>query len=200
MTLGRTSAGKIKIKTDSPKGLRAVECGCCGGNGSCLGCETLEEITGVSALRIIHQPTGGELVDSYFLIVPPFTNFGDEIIDDEMGGNYLFLSGNSSFCGAGISQRQYSFTRFAFFGIGKQGDQCMATITSGGYGGNGSDFYANWSGSITVPLSALFGSHIIFETGESCQQEFGEWNEELGAPDTITTCTPTQTTSVVIIG
>ena len=30
MTLGRTSAGKIKIKTDTPKGLRAVECGCCG--------------------------------------------------------------------------------------------------------------------------------------------------------------------------
>jgi len=33
MTLGRTSAGKIKIKTDSPKGLRAVSCGCC---GNCL--------------------------------------------------------------------------------------------------------------------------------------------------------------------
>ena len=33
MTLGRTSAGKIKIKTDTPKGLRAVECGCC---GNCL--------------------------------------------------------------------------------------------------------------------------------------------------------------------
>jgi len=29
MTLGRTSANKIKIKTDSPKGLRAVECACC---------------------------------------------------------------------------------------------------------------------------------------------------------------------------
>ena len=30
MTLGRTSENKIKIKTDTPKGLRAVECGCCG--------------------------------------------------------------------------------------------------------------------------------------------------------------------------
>ena len=29
MTLGRTSAGKIKIKTDSIAGLRAVECRCC---------------------------------------------------------------------------------------------------------------------------------------------------------------------------
>lgn len=32
MTLGRTSSGAIKIKTDSP-GLRAVECACCGGCG-----------------------------------------------------------------------------------------------------------------------------------------------------------------------
>lgn len=30
MTLGRTTAGAIKIKTDTPKGLRAVSCGCCG--------------------------------------------------------------------------------------------------------------------------------------------------------------------------
>ena len=38
MTLGRTSAGKIKIKTDLPKGLRAVECACC---GPCSGCPDL---------------------------------------------------------------------------------------------------------------------------------------------------------------
>jgi hypothetical protein len=31
MTLGRTSAGKIKIKTDGTAGLRAVECACCEG-------------------------------------------------------------------------------------------------------------------------------------------------------------------------
>ena len=29
MTLGRTSANKIKIKTDGEAGLRAVSCGCC---------------------------------------------------------------------------------------------------------------------------------------------------------------------------
>jgi len=34
MTIGRTTAGAIKIKTDSP-GLRAVNCACCGGGGSC---------------------------------------------------------------------------------------------------------------------------------------------------------------------
>jgi hypothetical protein len=31
MTLGRTSSGAIKIKTDGDAGLRAVECACCGG-------------------------------------------------------------------------------------------------------------------------------------------------------------------------
>ena len=31
MTLGRTDKNKIKIKTDSPKGTRAVNCACCGG-------------------------------------------------------------------------------------------------------------------------------------------------------------------------
>jgi hypothetical protein len=34
MTLGRTSTGAIKIKTDSP-GLRAVECACCGSECGC---------------------------------------------------------------------------------------------------------------------------------------------------------------------
>ena len=35
MTLGRASSNAIKIKTDSPLGLRAVECACCGGGGVC---------------------------------------------------------------------------------------------------------------------------------------------------------------------
>ena len=42
MTLGRTASNAIKIKTDSPKGLRAVNCACCGGcptfpDGLCIG-------------------------------------------------------------------------------------------------------------------------------------------------------------------
>ena len=37
MTLGRTSSGAIKIKTDEAGGgLRAVNCGCCGGCDGCL--------------------------------------------------------------------------------------------------------------------------------------------------------------------
>jgi hypothetical protein len=40
MTLGRTSAGKIKIKTDGDDGLRAVECACCN-PGPCGGCPAI---------------------------------------------------------------------------------------------------------------------------------------------------------------
>lgn len=47
MTLGRTSAGKIKIKTDSPKDLRAVECACC--DVQCDGCGTIESRLGDQA-------------------------------------------------------------------------------------------------------------------------------------------------------
>ena len=43
MTLGRTSAGKIKIKTDTPKGLRAVNCACCV-TGPCSGCPYLKDL------------------------------------------------------------------------------------------------------------------------------------------------------------
>lgn len=40
MTLGRTEAGAIKIKTDGDAGLRAVSCGCCA-SGPCNGCADL---------------------------------------------------------------------------------------------------------------------------------------------------------------
>ena len=43
MTLGRTSAGKIKIKTDGAAGLRAVECACCV-TGPCSGCPDLKDL------------------------------------------------------------------------------------------------------------------------------------------------------------
>ena len=41
MTLGRTSSGAIKIKTDG--GLRAVECACCGGGGGGCGCSPMSD-------------------------------------------------------------------------------------------------------------------------------------------------------------
>lgn len=44
MTLGRTSSGAIKIKTDSAGGgLRSVECGCCGPIDPCQDCPPFNE-------------------------------------------------------------------------------------------------------------------------------------------------------------
>ena len=51
MTLGRTSSGKIKIKTDG--GLRAVACACCGGECGCYSAsvsgELLKTLQGISS-------------------------------------------------------------------------------------------------------------------------------------------------------
>ena len=57
MTLGRTSTGAIKIKTDTP-GLRAVECGCC--QGGCQSCP-VTDITITSEFRLLRTRvlTGG---------------------------------------------------------------------------------------------------------------------------------------------
>jgi hypothetical protein len=59
MTLGRTSAGKIKIKTDGDDGLRAVECGCC---ASCNGCSSLSGILSASRYEVlIHRQEFDEI-------------------------------------------------------------------------------------------------------------------------------------------
>ena len=60
MTLGRTSSGAIKIKTDAP-GLRAVECGCCGGQEECVGTEGQHSIA-ISAEHFNSWKKGGKLL------------------------------------------------------------------------------------------------------------------------------------------
>ncbi len=50
MTLGRTSSGAIKIKTDSP-GLRAVECTCCGGGGCSISQAQIDWLRTVTAYK-----------------------------------------------------------------------------------------------------------------------------------------------------
>lgn len=60
MTLGRSSTGAIKIKTDSP-GLRAVECACCGGGQEeCIGTEGQHSIA-ISAEYFNSWKKGGQL-------------------------------------------------------------------------------------------------------------------------------------------
>lgn len=55
MTLGRSSSGAIKIKTDSPKGLRAVSCGCC---ESQLNCGAVK-ITDQNLIDLLNSATSG---------------------------------------------------------------------------------------------------------------------------------------------
>jgi hypothetical protein len=73
MTLGRTSAGKIKIKTDGEAGLRAVECACCGPCGGCptiLGALPATGTPPVSPTSIAWQATfGGEGISDCFTAV-----------------------------------------------------------------------------------------------------------------------------------
>jgi hypothetical protein len=62
MTLGRSSTGAIKIKTDSP-GLRAVECGCCGVDCGC-GIQIEEPL--LSVLRAATTGTCNGVAPVYF--------------------------------------------------------------------------------------------------------------------------------------
>lgn len=58
MVIGRSSTGAIKLKTDSPKGLRAVECACCG--GGCIGVEGQHSIA-ISESNFNSWLKGGQL-------------------------------------------------------------------------------------------------------------------------------------------
>ena len=196
MTLGRTEAGLIKIKTGDA-GLRAVSCGCCGQgpSGPCGGCPTFEDLTGATSVGISHTPTGADPVGGYFDMVDPFTAI-EYVIEDGMQGT--LVTGESSACGAQISQNAYGFTRFAGFHISRQDGVCVAEISSGGSGGNGADFSAIWQGSITVPVSQLFGTHTVPETGQSC---YATWDFDEVTQETIVTnnCYPRETSSTVTI-
>jgi hypothetical protein len=197
MTLGRTEAGLIKIKTGD-SGLRAVSCGCCGGqgpSGPCGGCPTFEDLTGATSVGISHTPTGADPVGGYFDMVDPFTAI-EYVIEDGMQGT--LVTGQSSACGAQISQNAYGFTRFAGFQISRQDGVCVAGIFSGGSGGNGADFSVIRQGSITVPVSQLFGTHSIPETGEACQAIF-EFDEETQETINVGSCYPIESSSTVTI-
>ena len=189
MTLGRTAEGKIKIKTDGDAGLRAVSCGCCG-QGPCGGCPTFEDLTGATSVGFSHRPTGGESVGGYFDMVDPFTAI-EYVIEDGMQGT--LVTGESSACGAQISQNAYGFTRSAYFQIWRQDDECVVLIVTSGEGGDGGLFSARWSGAITVPLSQIFGTHTVPETGLSCNAEYDEYGNDIGG------CTQIYASSLVTI-
>ena len=166
MTLGRTSAGKIKIKTDTPKGLRAVECACCN-PGPCDGCPSFEDLTGATAITMTHVPTGGETVTAYLNMIDPFSSV-EYSIPDPTGWEDVSVSGGSGLCGAELRQIAYGNHRYARWWISRKDGECVVTFETGAYGGNGADYTSGWLGNITVPIANIFGTHTIPETGEGC--------------------------------
>ena len=131
----------------------------------------------------------------YFDMVDPFTVL-EYVIEDGWQG--VLVTGQSSACSAHILQSAYGFNYFAGFGISLKDNVCVAEISSGVSGGNGSDFSTGYMGSITVPVSELFGSHTITETGQSCQAIW-EWDEETQQTINVGSCWPVEAYATVTI-
>ena len=106
MTLGRTEAGLIKIKTDTPKGLRAVECGCC---GPCGGCPLLDNILSATSYSL-----------SYSISNVPSNYFGSGAPCLTMENEIITIPGNS--CGA--------WAYWTAFSIRKKNGKCYVEISA----------------------------------------------------------------------
>jgi hypothetical protein len=143
-----------------------------------------------------HVPTGGETVSLNFNMTAPFSSVGYVIEDGNQGTE---VSGSSGDCGAIINQFAYGFVRYAALGISRNDDNvCVATIQTGGGGGNGSDFSAIWQGNITVPIANIFGTHTIPETGQECVAVF-DFDEVTQETIVINNCSPIEASSTVTI-
>jgi hypothetical protein len=102
MILGRTPEGAIKIKTDDPLGLRAVECACCCAL-SCTG--TYSEFCGGTQIKV----DGGEVLTG--------CNDGGQFCSSY--GICLFSWGKPKYGSAGLdTDMQFAFCSIAGFGFG----------------------------------------------------------------------------------
>lgn len=138
MTLGRTSSGAIKIKTDSP-GLRAVECACCGGGCGCVGVAGVL-INGMSLSDILDAATTGLFNGVY----PPSdwivkANGWQAGFDYTQIAQITWNSAEKTLCGGGDNAFDiWSFG--AVDGCCYEGATCSEMVVSV----NGHDFSANW--------------------------------------------------------
>jgi hypothetical protein len=143
-----------------------------------------------------HVPTGGETVSLNYNMTAPFSSVG-YVIEDGWEG--VSVSGSSGDCGASINQFAYGFSRYAALSISRNDDNvCVATIQTGGGGGNGGDFSATWQGKITVPIADIFGTHTVPETGEGCQAIF-DFDEATQEMINVGSCYPIEASSIVTI-
>jgi hypothetical protein len=179
MTLGRTTSGAIKIKSDDlGGGLRAVECACC---GPCAGCPALTtKIDDVTSVTI-----GGTVSDGkYFTynlpaqtveIIAPFTPV--QYSNQDLGANVIGTA-SGSLCGAGNSAK-YDW-RGTFFGsnwvdVGVnfsfiKNDGVCKVLLSAFYSFGGDAFYtAHGSGGKFIQVANLIGTHSFLFPVAGCR-------------------------------
>jgi hypothetical protein len=95
MTLGRTAAGAIKIKTDDPLGLRAVSCGCC---NPCDG-----PISGQNVFQITKEEYYAYLRGGTWTLISTWSQY--EALDQQTsyGNGSASGSGNTEGCFGSVS-------------------------------------------------------------------------------------------------
>ena len=108
MTLGRTAAGKIKIKTDGDAGLRAVECACCN-PGPCGGCPLLDNVLSATSYSL-----------SYSISNVPSNYFGSGAPCLTMENEIITIPGSS--CGA--------WAHWTAFFLRKENGKCYVEINA----------------------------------------------------------------------
>jgi hypothetical protein len=200
MTIGRSAANSIKIKTDGEAGLRAVSCGCC-----CPGCTTFRAITEATSIVITHSRPRWYTTSKSFSTIAPTKTENVSLASGPYGeGPYYFttFTCDPTICSVTSmqsfsSESGYTFTSSVSVQFSVVDGECVAVITTSAYEYLVFDQLSveppppyvsiQLNGSIQVPLSQLFGTHQIPETG---------WIGEFSTGDTL----PTSATSTVIIG
>ena len=90
MTLGRTSSGAIKIKTDEAGGgLRAVNCVCCGGSGTCGGLVIPTQFSEIVENAQLSIPGYYPTIDGASSV--PFSNFVQDKGDGWIANEVFFI-------------------------------------------------------------------------------------------------------------
>ena len=201
MTLGRTSSGAIKIKTDGEAGLRAVSCACC---NPCDGCTTFRAITEATSIVITHTRPGWYTTSKNFSTTAPAKTENVILASGPYGGGpYYFttFTCDPTICSVTSmqsfsSESGYTFTSSVSVQFSVVDEECVAVITTYAMEQLSIDQLnveppppytaIQLNGIIQVPLSELFGTHQIPETG---------WIGEFSSGETL----PTSATSSVTI-
>jgi hypothetical protein len=98
MTLGRSSSGAIKIKTDGDAGLRAVNCACCGNPVFQFDACNLYEVT---EEKYNEWRRGGNLTVNASYTDIPYTGTHSETIEVPPGSTYITSAQSSGDMGSG---------------------------------------------------------------------------------------------------